>query len=94
MPPDRSPSPLPDHEGRTPRPVTGWESLTETEVRVAEVVSEGLTNATAAERLFLSRHTVDFHLRQIFRKLAIHSRVELVRFALENGALGGVRQTG
>jgi DNA-binding CsgD family transcriptional regulator len=32
--------------------------------------------------MFLSRHTIDFHLRQIFRKLAIASRVELARIAI------------
>jgi DNA-binding CsgD family transcriptional regulator len=47
------------------------------------VVAEGVTNAQAADRLFLSRHTVDFHLRQVFRKLEIHSRVELTRSVLE-----------
>jgi DNA-binding CsgD family transcriptional regulator len=33
--------------------------------------------------MFLSRHTVDFHLRQIFRKLGIESRVALTRLVLE-----------
>ncbi|HEY6697954.1 MAG TPA: helix-turn-helix transcriptional regulator [Acidimicrobiales bacterium] len=54
-----------------PRTVdVGWESPTETERSVAALVAEGLTNGEAAERLFPSRHTVDFHLRSIFRKLA------------------------
>jgi DNA-binding CsgD family transcriptional regulator len=66
------------------RPLTGWGSLTETERRVARVVAEGLSNPAVGERMFLSRHTVDFHLRQIFRKLAIHSRVELTRYVLEH----------
>jgi DNA-binding CsgD family transcriptional regulator len=67
------------------RPVYGWASLTESERRVAGVVAEGLTNPQAGERLFLSRHTVDFHLRQIFRKLGIHSRVELTRVVVGLG---------
>lgn len=50
---------------------------------MANVVAEGLTNVKVAERLFCSHHTVDFHLRQIFRKLGIGSRVELARLALE-----------
>jgi DNA-binding CsgD family transcriptional regulator len=65
------------------RPVCGWASLTDTERMVAEVVAEGLTNRKVADRLFLSPHTVDFHLRQIFRKLDIRSRVELARIVLE-----------
>ncbi len=69
---------------RRDRPRWGWVSLTETELRVARAVAEGLTNAKAAERLFLSRHTIDFHLRQIYCKLGISSRVELTRLVLEH----------
>jgi DNA-binding CsgD family transcriptional regulator len=57
----------------------GWASLTDTERSVAQIVAEGLTNREAAEHLFLSRHTVDFHLRSIFRKLGASSRVHLAR---------------
>jgi DNA-binding CsgD family transcriptional regulator len=70
--------------GRTKRPVTGWPSLTDTERTVAQLVAEAMTNASIAERMYLSRHTIDFHLRQIFRKLNIRSRVELARMALEH----------
>jgi DNA-binding CsgD family transcriptional regulator len=69
---------------RRTRQVSGWDSLTETERRVASVVAEGLTNAEAAERLYLSRHTIDFHLRHIFAKLAIRSRVALVPLVLQH----------
>lgn len=65
------------------RPVTGWDSLTETERRVSRLIAQSLTNAQAAERMFLSRHTVDFHLRQIFRKLNVRSRVELTRVTID-----------
>jgi len=68
------------------RPVSGWSSLTDTERKVAEAVAEGLTNAVVAQRMYLSRHTVDFHLRQIFRKLEIRSRVELTRLLVEHQA--------
>jgi DNA-binding CsgD family transcriptional regulator len=63
--------------------VEGWTSLTDTERHVAKLVSDSLTNPQIAERMFLSRHTVDFHLRQIFRKLTINSRVELTRVVLQ-----------
>jgi DNA-binding CsgD family transcriptional regulator len=69
--------------GTRRRPVSGWASLTTTEERVALVVAEGCTNAEVASRMYLSRHTVDFHLRQIFRKLAIRSRVELTRIVMQ-----------
>jgi DNA-binding CsgD family transcriptional regulator len=71
------------HGRRADRPVSGWESLTDTERAVAEIVAEGLTNAEVAERMYLSRHTVDFNLRQIFRKLGIRSRVALARLYFE-----------
>jgi DNA-binding CsgD family transcriptional regulator len=69
-----------DHAGRRrDRTSCGWASLTDTERSVAHVVAEGLTNREAAERLFLSPHTVDFHLRSIYRKLGAKSRVHLTR---------------
>jgi DNA-binding CsgD family transcriptional regulator len=64
-----------------PRPTFGWDSLTEAELTVTELVSEGLTNRQVANKLWLSPHTVDAHLRHVFQKLGINSRVELVRMA-------------
>ena len=61
------------------RPETGWESLTKTERSVAGLVATGLTNQQVADQMFISTHTVAFHLRQVFRKLNIRSRVELAR---------------
>ena len=58
----------------------GWSALTAAEVAVARLVAEGLTNREVADRLFLSPHTVNSHLRHVFTKLRINSRVELVRF--------------
>jgi DNA-binding CsgD family transcriptional regulator len=66
------------------RPEYGWESLTDTERHVAAIIASGATNREAAAQLYLSRHTIDFHLRQIFRKLGISSRVELATLAAEN----------
>jgi DNA-binding CsgD family transcriptional regulator len=57
-----------------------WDGLTSGERRVASAVADGLTNVEAADRLFMSRHTVDFHLRSIFRKLDVSSRAELKNF--------------
>jgi len=69
----------------------GWDSLTDTELAVAAQVSTGLTNREAAARLFVSPHTIDFHLRQLFRKLDVRSRVELTRVVLEHQSLPGMR---
>jgi ATP/maltotriose-dependent transcriptional regulator MalT len=51
--------------------------LSQAERSVALLVAKGMTNSVAARRLHLSPHTVDSHLRKIFMKLDIHSRVEL-----------------
>jgi transcriptional regulator of acetoin/glycerol metabolism/DNA-binding CsgD family transcriptional regulator len=66
---------------------SGWESLTETERSVAGLVAQGLTNREAAAKLFLSWHTVDTHLRHIYAKLGITSRVQLARLAPEHTPL-------
>jgi DNA-binding CsgD family transcriptional regulator len=58
-----------------------WHSLTESERRVADLVAQGMTNGEVARCLFVSHYTVDFHLRQIYRKLGISSRVQLARLA-------------
>ena len=65
------------------RPAVGWASLTETERVVAGLVAQGLTNQQAAQQMYVSAHTVGFHLKQVFRKLGIGSRVELARLAAE-----------
>ena len=63
------------------RPATGWEALTSAEAAVAQLASEGKTNREIAETLFLSPHTVNTHLRHIFDKLGVNSRVSLTRMA-------------
>ncbi|MGI8486360.1 MAG: response regulator transcription factor [Thermomicrobiales bacterium] len=57
------------------------------EVEVIRLVSAGKTNAQVAERLFLSRRTVDAHLRRVYDKLDLTSRSQLVRFTHDNRLL-------
>lgn len=64
------------------KPLTGWESLTRTEQRVARLISEGHTNRSAAHALALSANTIATHLRAIFGKLGVNSRVQLTRTLL------------
>ncbi|HXA59886.1 MAG TPA: AAA family ATPase [Streptosporangiaceae bacterium] len=73
----RKPDPEPQGppESATATPLT----LTQSELRVAQLVTEGLTNRAVAKQLFLSPHTVDSHLRHVFAKLGVNSRVELTR---------------
>jgi transcriptional regulator of acetoin/glycerol metabolism/DNA-binding CsgD family transcriptional regulator len=70
---------------RRPRPALGWGSLTETELSLVELVSEGRTNREIAASMFLSPHTVGYHLRHIFNKLGVRSRVELTRRVVQRG---------
>lgn len=59
-------------------PATGPESLTRTERRVAAHVAEGLSNVEIAERLVVSRRTVESHVSHIPAKLQVASRTELI----------------
>lgn len=63
--------------GQLHRSPVGWDSLTNSEVRVARLAAEGLTNPQIGDRLFISRRTVATHLANAFRKLGITNRVQL-----------------
>ena len=76
------------HWKHADRPAFGWGSLTETERRITDLVAEGLSNRQVASRVFLSSHTVAFHLRHVFWKLGVSSRVQLARIAAEEAAGG------
>ncbi|TQS43464.1 ATP-binding protein [Cryptosporangium phraense] len=64
------------------RGITGWAALTATELEVARIIGRGATKREAADRLFLSPHTVSTHLRNTYAKLGVRSRVELARIVL------------
>jgi signal transduction histidine kinase len=68
-------------EGADPRGprAGGWLSLTDTERAVACLAAEGLASRVVADRLLLSQQTVRLHLRRVFRKLGVRSRVDLAR---------------
>ncbi|MFK3979602.1 helix-turn-helix transcriptional regulator [Micromonospora sp. NPDC050397] len=55
------------------------EALTAQQLRIARLVAGGATNREVAARLFLSTRTVDHHMRNIFSRLGIRSRTDLVR---------------
>lgn len=59
--------------------------LSERELQIVELVTAGLTNQEIAERLEISKRTVDNHISNILTKTATSNRVELVRWALKWG---------
>ncbi|MEU7744313.1 LuxR C-terminal-related transcriptional regulator [Nonomuraea sp. NPDC049158] len=73
------------HWSYADRPVCGWDSLTETELNVSLLVADGWSNREVAEQMFISAHTVAFHLRHVYSKLQINSRVELTRLVIVRG---------
>ncbi|GCE49449.1 LuxR family two component transcriptional regulator [Thermosporothrix hazakensis] len=64
-----------------------YSSLTEREREILKLVAEGYTNNQIAERLVISPKTVDTHRTHIMDKLNLHSRAELVKYAMRRGLL-------
>nr|WP_255414236.1 LuxR family transcriptional regulator [Mycobacterium sp. shizuoka-1] len=62
---------------RAAAPADAGDALTKAEQRVAELVSEGHTNQSVASALGVSVHTVNTHLRAVYRKMGVRSRVQL-----------------
>ena len=67
------------HTARGERDAIGLSALTERELAIAELVWDRRTNREIAETLFLSPKTIEAHLRNIFAKVRVSSRVELAR---------------
>ncbi len=61
------------------------EQLTERETEVLKMVAKGMSYKQIAERLVLSHRTVQNHVQNTLRKLQLHNRVELTRYAIEQG---------
>jgi DNA-binding NarL/FixJ family response regulator len=59
--------------------------LTEREQTILDAVASGLTTAAISQRLWVSQHTVKFHLTNIYRKLGVENRASAIRYALEHG---------
>ncbi len=75
--------------GERGRPDHGWESLTPSELRVVELVAEGLPNAAIAKMLFVSLATVKTHLVHVYGKLGLETRAQLAVAATRRRMEGG-----
>ena len=58
---------------------SGLSSLTKRELEIAELITDRMTNPQIAEKLFLSKKTIETHIRNVFHKLGVSSRVEVAR---------------
>jgi ATP/maltotriose-dependent transcriptional regulator MalT len=69
---------------KEPLLLPAFAELTAREIEVLRLLAMGLSNKQIAERLVLSRHTVNVHIHSIFSKLAVHSRSAATRYALDH----------
>ncbi|MCZ7551190.1 MAG: DNA-binding response regulator [Anaerolineae bacterium UTCFX2] len=72
---------------RTQQEEEKLEALTPREQEILELLAEGLTNDEIAEHLVISRHTVARHRENLMRKLDLHNRSELVKYAIRKGLI-------
>ncbi|MDO5667352.1 MAG: response regulator transcription factor [Alcaligenaceae bacterium] len=61
--------------------------LTEREFQILNLVASGLSNQEIADHIFLSRHTVETHIRHVYRKLAVTNRTKAINVAREIGLI-------
>ena len=60
-------------------------SLSDREIDILKGIVEDLTEEQIGEKLFISHHTVRTHIKNIYKKLHVHSRASAVRFAMSKG---------
>jgi DNA-binding CsgD family transcriptional regulator len=80
---------IPHPQGSTPTSAASASiaALTAREIEVLRLLAQELSNPQIAERLFVSRRTVDAHLRSIYDKLGVKSRDAAIRVAREQGLI-------
>jgi two-component system response regulator NreC len=75
------------HHNKTEQGKEVYTGLTGREREILKLVAEGLNNQEIADKLFLSPSTVQTHRANIMAKLGLHSRTELVKYALQHGLI-------
>jgi predicted ATPase/DNA-binding CsgD family transcriptional regulator len=73
------------HQEKSPSPAHAI--LSPRELDVLRLLAEGISDIQIAERLFLSKHTINAHLRNVYSKLGVTSRSAATRYAIEQGIL-------
>lgn len=84
----------PGKGGKRSRSQTGWDALTDTERKVAQLLALRLTNPEIAERMFISRRTVETHVSHILAKTGATSRLEVAREVLRRGQSADLQGAG
>ncbi len=72
-----------DNDRRTAKP----KGLTRRQLQVIRLIAEGLTSQKVADRLGLSVRTVDRHVENMMNRLEVHTRIELVKYAIREGLI-------
>jgi two-component system response regulator NreC len=67
---------------------TSFDTLSDREREILKLIAEGQTNREIADTLFLSIKTVQAHRANLMRKLGMHDRTELVKYAIRKGIIG------
>jgi len=82
-------SPLAPRAGDSAPAASAGPTLTDREQAILSAVAGGLTTAAISREMWVSEHTVKFHLTNIYRKLGVANRASAIRYALEHGFAGG-----
>ena len=76
---------VPVPKAKQDKPTSRSQLLTNRESQILRMIGRGMSRGEIAKEIFRSQKTVDAHQQSIMKKLGIHDRVELVRYAIREG---------